>query len=228
MQWKAIITIALLAVASSPAAAQLTGPPDPPAAGTVDGAVAARGNREQAEGYNRVVNHGVKISNADEERSEKKVARLAETADFLVGATVRDKYGIQVATIEWLDEAGVVVKADKRLAKLPQNAFGKDNAGLLLGISADEFLAAIAENSVPVVQEQQQIMDATVADMVNGAPVRDSEGVEFGTIDGLAENGAILVMDGRKVRLKLQSFAKDEKGLIIGITASELRAMLPN
>ncbi|WP_427967939.1 hypothetical protein [Altererythrobacter sp.] len=228
MQWKPLITIAILAAASSPAVAQLA-PPEAPAPGTVDGAAAARGNREQLEGYNRVVNQGVKVSNADDERRDKrnkKGPQLAGAADFTAGATVRDKYGVHIATIEAIDETGVIVKSDMRLAKLPQEAFGKDDAGLMLGISAHEFRAAIAETSVPVAEEPK-IVEATVADMVNGAPVRDSEGVEFGKIDRLVENGVVMDMDGRKVRLKLKSFAKDEEGLMIGITASELKALLP-
>ena len=150
MQWKATLTIAILAMAVSPASAQVAGPPEPPAAGSVDGAAAARGNREQVEGYNRIANQGVKISNADEKRSKKKVAEPAGVADFLTGAPLRDKFGVQIASIESFDETGVIVKADDRLAKLPQNAFGKDDKGLLLAISADEFRAAIAASSVPV------------------------------------------------------------------------------
>jgi hypothetical protein len=64
--------------------------------------------------------------------------------------------------------------------------------------------------------------------MTPGAAIRDSEGVQIGTVDELVETGVIVLTDGRKVKLAVESFGKDEQGLLIGITASEFRALIGN
>lgn len=231
MNWKRIAALAMLTGAGTSALAQVAGgPPPPPSVGAADSAAVIRNNREQAEGYNRVVSEGVRISSAEDApvgKRKKGGATVAGFADFSVGATVRDKSGTLIATIERIEVDGAILKSDGRLAKLQLQAFGKDEVGLILGISADEFRAAIARTSVPVVVESR-IVDVVEADFVVGALVRDSEGVQIGTVDKLMSDSVVLLFEGRKVRLKLASFAKDEEGLMIGVTAVELKAMLPN
>jgi hypothetical protein len=116
--------------------------------------------------------------------------------------------------------------AGNRLAKLPINAFGKDQAGLMIGITAAEFQNAIAGTSVPVPSKEPEVVAVTAADVNPGAEIRDSEGVPIGTVDKLVDNGVVVLTDGKKVKLALNSFAKDEKGLMIGITASEFKAKI--
>lgn len=229
MDWKILVAAGLIAGTTAPALAQQGGgAPAAPAPGTTDSAVASRTTREQQEGYNRVINQGVKVTNAEDKPGAKKKRKgpvPAAAADITVGAAVRDKNGVQIATIEKLEADGAVVKSGEKLAKLPLDAFGKDDAGLLIGITADEFQAAIAQTAVPVRQEPE-IVDATAADMAPGAAVRDSEGVPIGTVEKLVADGVILLTDGKKVKLAIKSFAKDEQGLLIGITASEFKAII--
>jgi hypothetical protein len=231
MKWKIVAVVALAAGTSTTASAQ-QGPPASsavsPAPGTVDSAAVSRTAREQQEGYNRVVNEGVKITNADDEGTGKirKRGPAAATADDIqLGAGVRDSKGLQVATIDRIEADGAVVRAGDRLAKLPLHAFGKDDQGLLIGLTADEFRAAIAATSIPVPQEVR-IVDATAADMTPGAAVRDSEGVAIGTVDSLAEDGVVVLTGGKKVKLAIASFAKDDQGLLIGITVNEFNAII--
>jgi hypothetical protein len=230
MHWKTIIAAGLIAGTTVQVMAQPPGGvPSGPAPGTTDGTAASRASREQQEGYNRIVNQGVNVTNADDQKGvkKKKAAVPATEADITAGAAVRDKNGVPIATVERLEADGAVVKSGERLAKLPVNAFGKDDAGLLVGITADEFLAAIAQTSVAVATTQEpEIIAATAEDMKPGAAVRDSEGVPIGTVDKLVENGVVVLADGMKVRLKINSFAKDEKGLMIGITASEFKEII--
>lgn len=225
-----IATVGLIAGATVPALAQGGPPPGTgvaPAPGTGNSREMTRANRQEQEGYNRVVNEGVKITNVDgkPDASKKNAPVAATAADVAVGAAVRDRTGVQIATVEKLDSDGVVVKSGDRLAKLPLDSFGKDDAGLLIGITAAEFQAAIAKTAVAVPQEPE-VVAATAADMKPGAAVRDSEGVPIGTVDKLVEGGVILLTDGRKVKLAVDSFGKDEQGLLLGITASEFKAII--
>jgi len=223
---------AALALASA-ASAQQGGPPPviPGAGGGPRVQDVAAANRAVDADYNTLAGRGVAVTNKNRDGARPggpsgPVAALA--ADLTVGATVRDRNGAQIATVEGLEADGAVVKAGDRLAKLPLDAFGKDDAGLLLGITAVEFQAAIAASSVPVPVEEPEIADATAADMTPGAAVRDIEGVPIGTVQEMVESGVILLIDGRKVKLALDSFAKDEDGLLIGITAAEFKAMIGN
>jgi len=50
--------------------------------------------------------------------------------------------------------------------------------------------------------------------------------VPIGTVEKVLDTGVVVVTDGKKVKMALNSFAKDEKGLMIGITASELKAAI--
>jgi hypothetical protein len=221
---------ASLALASAASAQDGGGPP----AGTdmmggprVQDVAAA--NRAVDADYNTLAGRGVPVTNKSRDgvrpaAPSGPVAALA--ADLTAGATVRDRNGVQIATVEGLEADGAIVKTGDRLAKLPLDAFGKDDAGLLLGITAAEFQTAIAASSVPVPVEEPEIVDATAADMTPGAAVRDVEGVPIGTVQELVESGVILLIDGRKVKLALNSFAKDEEGLLIGITANEFKAMI--
>jgi hypothetical protein len=232
MKWK-IAAVAALIVGTSPQAfAQGVAPPVPTAQNP-DSLAATRANREQQEGFDRLARDGVKINNAEREDDRARLARrkapvAAAAADLVAGAPVRDKEGVQVATVERLEDDGAVLRTADRLAKLPVNAFGKDDNGLLLGITGAEFQAAIATTSVPVPQQAPQIVDATASDMTPGAAIRDSEGVPIGTVERLAEGGVIILTDGRKVKLAIESFGKDDQGLLIGITASEFKTAIGN
>jgi hypothetical protein len=233
MKMKIVATIALIAGTSAQALAQGGGAPSAPAPGTVDSMAATRASREQQEGYNRIINNGVQVKIGQDEQDNERLARRkapvpATAADVLAGAVVRDKNGVQIATIERLEQDGAVIRAGDRLAKLPLDALGKEDAGLLIAITAAEFQAAIAQTSVPVAQAEPEVVAATAADIAPGAAVRDSEGVQIGTVEQLVETGVILLTDGRKVKLAVDSFGKDENGLLIGITASEFKAMIGN
>lgn len=219
-------------VLASAASAQSVGGPPPGAVPTGGPRVqdVAAGNREVDADYNTLAGRGVEVTNKDREDSRQRTASaaLATPADITAGATVRAKDGLQVATIERLEADGAVVRAGDRLAKLPVDAFGKDETGLLINITAAEFQAAIAASSVPVPVEEPEIAAATAADMALGAAVRDSEGVQIGTVLELVSNGVIVLTDGRKVKLAVESFGKDDQGLLIGITAAEFKAMIGN
>lgn len=225
--------VAALALASAASAQPAGGPP----AGAVQTGGPrvqdiAAANREVDADYNTLAGRGVEVTNKSRDgarpRQNKASAIPATAADLMPGASVRDVSGTPIATIERLEADGAVVKSEDKLAKLPLDAFGKDEAGLLLGITAAEFQTAIAATAVAVPPEEPEILAATAADMTPGAAVRDIDGFPIGTVQEMVESGVILTVDGRKVKLALDSFAKDENGLLIGITASEFRTIISN
>lgn len=224
---------AALALASA-ASAQGGPPPVIPGAGGGPRAQdVAAANRAVDSDYNTLAGRGVAVTNKSRDgvrpgAPSGPVAALA--ADLTAGATVRDRDGVQIATVEGLEADGAIVKAGERLAKLPLDAFGKDDNGLLLAVTAAEFQAAIAASSVPAaaVQEEEEFAEAAPSDMLPGASVRDIDGVPLGTVEETVENGVILLVDGKRVKLALDSFAKDGQGLLIGITAAELKTMIGN
>ena len=219
--------VAVLALASAASAQEGGGPPPAPTGGPRSQDVAAA-NRQVDSDYNTLAGRGVEVvdKSRDDSRKKNALAAPATAADLTAGASVRDVSGTPIATIERLEADGAVVRSGDRLAKLPLDAFGKDSAGLMLGIPAAEFQAAIADTSVAAPQQEPQVVAATAADITLGAAIRDSEGVPIGTVDSLSEDGVIIVTDGKKVKLAVNSFGKDEQGLIIGITASEFRAII--
>lgn len=221
-------TVGTLALASA-ASAQQGGPPPviPGASGGPRSQDVAAANRQVDSDYNTLAGRGVEVVDKSRADSKQKAALAAPAAaaDLTVGASVRDVSGAPVATIERLEADGAVVRSEDRLAKLPLHAFGKDSAGLMLGITAAEFRAAIADTSVAAV-EQEQVVAATAADIMLGAAIRDSEDVPIGTVDSLSDDGVVIVTDGKKVKLPVNSFGKDKQGLIIGITASEFKAII--
>lgn len=221
-------TMGTLALASA-ASAQQGGPPPgiPGASGGPRSQDVAAANRQVDSDYNTLAGRGVEVVDKSRADSKQKAALAAPAAaaDLTVGASVRDVSGAPVATIERLEADGAVVRSEDRLAKLPLHAFGKDSAGLMLGITAAEFRAAIADTSVAAV-EQEQVVAATAADIMLGAAIRDSEDVPIGTVDSLSDDGVVIVTDGKKVKLPVNSFGKDKQGLIIGITASEFKAII--
>jgi hypothetical protein len=83
------------------------------------------------------------------ERSEGSSSRRsravpATAADLVVGSEVRDSAGVPIGTIELVDAGGVQILSDGRRAKIPADAFGKNKAGLLIGMTKADFDKAVA------------------------------------------------------------------------------------
>lgn len=69
----------------------------------------------------------------------------AAQADFKVGAAVRDSGGTQVGTIASVDAAKAVVDTGDTKIGVPLTFFKKDDAGVLLTITGEQFHDAIAK-----------------------------------------------------------------------------------
>ena len=66
-------------------------------------------------------------------------ARPASANELALGAVVNDKAGMAIATISSVDPDGVVLSSGKLKVKVPANAFGHNNAGLLLDTTKGDF-----------------------------------------------------------------------------------------
>lgn len=96
-------------------------------------------NREQNAGYNRVV--GKLDPQAKEQPGGLKGKAVAAKAeDLKTGSPLRDKDGVPIGAV---DAEGVVVDTGTTKIRVPAEAFGKDDAGLLLGISKAQFAELI-------------------------------------------------------------------------------------
>jgi hypothetical protein len=68
----------------------------------------------------------------------------AKPADVTVGSQVRDKKGEVIGTIDSVSMAAAVVATAGGKVEVPLEAFGKNNKGLLVGMTKAEFDAAVA------------------------------------------------------------------------------------
>lgn len=132
--------LATFAVAAEPVAAQGAGPPAV-VPGSANSAQVVNQNREQNAGFNRVVGT---IDKPKEGKKEKATARPATEAEITVGSALRDSEGVAIGTIGSVEADGAVVISGETKVKVPLVAFGKDESGLLLGITAAKFNELVA------------------------------------------------------------------------------------
>jgi len=140
-----------LAVASSGAAnAQDSHAP----AGGVDSRDVMAANRDRDAAYNTLSSRGVKTTDKDREnaRSKRGSPVPATAEDIKPGAQVRDVKGVPIGSIAALssneimaDPSQPVIDTGQAKIGVPLNAFGKDDKGLLLSITADKFNQLLAQ-----------------------------------------------------------------------------------
>jgi hypothetical protein len=127
---KCLVALALASAAQSPLLAQVPGTVDPVKATTTQQADRA--------GYNSAVSQF-------SPRGIKGAPVPAAPSDIVPGSPVRDILGEPVARIDTVDAEGVIVTTGTAKVRMPANAFGKDQLGLLLGITAGKFRSLVAK-----------------------------------------------------------------------------------
>lgn len=65
---------------------------------------------------------------------------------------------------------------------------------------------------------------ATAADVKKGVPVYDQNGGVVGKIDSVSGKNAVLSTGSTRATVPISSFAKNDKGLVIGMTKAEIDA----
>ena len=72
-----------------------------------------------------------------------------------------------------------------------------------------------------------QATPATDADLAKGNAVKDPSGQPVGTIDSLNDEGVVLVVGERKIQVPRKVIGKNERGLVIALTRTELEHAAP-
>ena len=108
--------------------------------GTVDPVKATSAQQADRAGYNSAVGQ---LSQRASPRGIKGAPVPAAAADVVPGRALRDIKGEPIARVDAVDAQGVIVATGSTRVRLPLNAFGKDELGLLLGITADKFRALV-------------------------------------------------------------------------------------
>lgn len=155
----------------------------------------------------------------------------ASVAVITVGAQVRDRVGHLLGTIDAVDSTDAVVDTGKSKVRVSLTAFGKDNSGLLLGVTAARFneivAKAYASNAAAApAPAKTGPRPATAADVVVGAQLRDVNGQPIGQVEAVAADGATIDVGQHKVKLPISSFGVGSSGLKIPITAQKLNEII--
>ena len=111
--------------------------------GSGNAAAVTNNNREQNAGYNRVVGK-LDPQSKEQPAGLKGKAVAAKAEDLKVGSPLRDKDGAPIGAVASVDAQGVIVDTGTTKIRVPAQAFGKDDIGLLLGISKAQFAELVA------------------------------------------------------------------------------------
>lgn len=117
-----------------------------PVPGTGNSTQIMNNNREANANYNHVVASGdLKSANSEDKPKRPGPTTAATAADIKPGSALRDSKGVAIGTIDSIDADGAVVNTGQTKIKVPVSAFGKDDRGLLLGITAARFNELVAQ-----------------------------------------------------------------------------------
>jgi hypothetical protein len=112
----------------------------------------AAANRQVDNDYNTLAGRGVEVRNMDRKGGKRVSAVPATAADIKAGAQVRDVKGVPIGTIATLGPNEVTADSDQTVIDtghgkigVPLSAFGKDDKGLLLSITAQTFNQLVAQ-----------------------------------------------------------------------------------
>ena len=128
----------VLALATGAEAQQGSGP----TIGSTDSSKTVSGTQDQNASYNRLVSA---LGSGPSAKVKHQTPVPATIADLKVGAALRDIAGTRVGTIADVDAQGATIDTGRTKIKIPMFAFGKDEAGVLLGITAARFNELISK-----------------------------------------------------------------------------------
>lgn len=141
-----LITLGLAVSGATMASAQMGPGSASPLPGTGDSTKISSGNRANNAEYNHLISSGDPSAAKSDEGSTKRSAAVPATvADLKAGSRLRDVKGVAIGTIASVDADGAIVDTGQTKIKIPVVAFGKDDKGLLLGITAARFNDLVAK-----------------------------------------------------------------------------------
>ena len=83
---------------------------------------------------------------------------------------------------------------------------------------------AMAETKAPKAVRGSRAVPATPEDVTVGSDIRDAKGVVLGKVDSVSMSAAVVTAEGGKVEVPLDSFGKNNKGLLLSLTKAEFDA----
>jgi hypothetical protein len=89
---------------------------------------------------------------------------------------------------------------------------------------ADRINSGVRDRAADRAASKARGVAAQPADLSAGSEVRDSKGKLVGKIETVEADGAVVSAEGGRVKVPLEAFGKNKKGLILGITKAEFDA----
>jgi len=145
-----VLSLALVAIATAAPAQYVTIPQGAPMTPTIPpGPVGVPGGRSgttaQGMGDADMQRDLRSRSMAERKTASKDAAHPATASDLAVGAAIADSKGVQVGYIKSIDPDGVVVATVGGQVKVPSDALGKNQKGLLIGMTKADFDKLVAQ-----------------------------------------------------------------------------------
>ena len=135
----------VLAAAGATAAGAQAAGSAAPLPGTGDSTKISQGNRDNNAAYNQLIGAGDDKPKKDDRPQAHHSPVAATASDIKPGAALRDIKGVHIGTIVSVDASEAVVDTGQTKIGVPIIACGKDDQGLLLGMTADKFNALVAQ-----------------------------------------------------------------------------------
>ncbi len=144
-EMKLIIATALTCAGATGANAQANSGPSAPLPGSGNSAAITSANRDNNAAYNQLIGAADGKRNTEAPGKVYHAPVAATAADIKPGAPLRDIKGAIIGKIVSVDASQAVVDTGQTKIGVPLNAFGKDDSGLLLGMTAEKFNALVAQ-----------------------------------------------------------------------------------
>ena len=119
-----------------------------PLPGTGDLTKISQGNQQNNADYNHLIGSGDTSPKRRMIGQRASGSSPATAADIKSGASLRDIKGVEIGTIASVDSDRAVVDTGKTKIRVPLVAFGKDDRGLLLGMTSAQVQRAGRESTV--------------------------------------------------------------------------------
>ena len=68
------------------------------------------------------------------------------------------------------------------------------------------------------------VKPATAADIIAGSEIRDTQGEVIGAVESVDAEGAIVANGATRIRVPLEGFGKNSKGLVLNMTKAQFEA----
>ena len=144
-------------------------------------------------------------------------APATAAAQVKAGATVYDTSGGQIGTIDQVNGGVVIVNTGTNKVGVPIASFGPGPNGPRLSSTKAELDAAAVQGAAQAKAQLQALL-------VAGTPVKGTGGTVLGTVKSANDQAVTVTTADGDVQLPASGFAAGPDGLVVGITAADLKA----